>query len=41
MHEKKRIEVEWPIMTVDSEEDCTMHEISITELKCATWTVEK
>ena len=42
MHEKRRIELEWPIITADSEkEDCTMHEISRTELKCATWAVEK
>ena len=42
MHEKRRIKLEWPIMTVDSEKkDCTMHEISRTELKYATGTVEK
>ena len=42
MHKKKRIKLEWPIIAVDNEKnDCAMHEISTTELKCKTVTVEK
>ena len=42
MHENKRIKLEWLIMAVDNENnDCAMHEISRTELKCKTVTVEK